>query len=195
MRGLVLALTAAALLSACATPPAVPRTTVAASEQAVLLSAPELSRFEIDGRLQVRDGEKTAALGIVWQHAEAGDEWLFSGPLGQGVARIQSAAEGARMTLSDGRRFEAASAAALAERLFEVRAPFDQLPRWVSARLPAGAEIREMDASGRPLLVVDQGWTIEYLEYGDEGAADLPRKIDIHRGETRLRLIIDVWNP
>lgn len=179
-------------LGACASQPAVPPVALKASEASPVVSLP---RFEIDGRLQVRDGEKTAAVGVEWTHAEEGDEWLFSGPLGQGLARIQSNPDGARMTLADGRRVEAASAAELAERLFDVQAPFAQLPRWVTARVPKGADVRELDSVGRPLRVVDQGWTIEYLEYAGDGLVDLPRKIEIHRGDTRLRLIIDTWNP
>lgn len=192
MRVVVVASLLPLLLGACASQPSVP---VAAMKAAEPPAVALLSRFEIDGRLQVRDGDKTAAVGVEWMHAEEGDEWLFSGPLGQGLARIQSGPEGARMTLADGRRVEAPSAAELAERLFEVHAPFAQLPRWVTARLPGGAEVRELDAVGRPLRVVDQGWTIEYLEYAGDAPADLPRKIDIHRGDTRLRLIIDTWNP
>lgn len=191
MRGAVVASLLPLLLGACASQPPAPAAAKVVEPPAVAL----LSRFEIDGRLQVRDGDKTAAVGVEWMHAEEGDEWLFSGPLGQGLARIQSGPEGARMTLADGRRIEAPSAAELAERLFEVHAPFAQLPRWVTARLPGGAEVRELDAIGRPLRVVDQGWIIEYLEYAGDALADLPRKIDIHRGETRLRLIIDTWNP
>ena len=57
------------------------------------------------------------------------------------------------------------------------------------------ARVRELDALGRLRSVVDQGWTIEYTEYADESSDSLPRKIDIHRGDTRLRLIVDAWNP
>ncbi|MBS0357387.1 MAG: outer membrane lipoprotein LolB [Proteobacteria bacterium] len=180
------------ILGACAIQSVAPPAAAKAPEAPSMAALP---RFEIDGRLQVRDGDKTAAVGVEWMHAEEGDEWLFSGPLGQGVARIRSDPGGARMTLADGRRVEAASAAELAERLFDVQAPFAQLPRWVTARLPGGAEVRELDAAGRPLRVIDQGWTVEYLEYTDDDRAALPRKIDIHRGDTRLRLIIDTWNP
>jgi outer membrane lipoprotein LolB len=58
-----------------------------------------------------------------------------------------------------------------------------------------GAEVRELDPSGRLRRVVDQGWTIEYIEYAGDGPDAPPRKIDVHRGETRLRLIVDAWNP
>jgi outer membrane lipoprotein LolB len=48
---------------------------------------------------------------------------------------------------------------------------------------------------GRPLQLVDQGWTIDYLEYAGEAPDSPPRKIDVQRGDTRLRLIVDSWNP
>jgi outer membrane lipoprotein LolB len=99
------------------------------------------------------------------------------------------------MTLSDGRRFEAASAAELAGSLLGVEAPFANLPRWVTARPGAGAQVRTVDTQGRPRSVVDQGWTIDYTDYTGEAPDALPRKLDVHRGDTRLRLIVDAWNP
>ncbi|WP_153162110.1 lipoprotein insertase outer membrane protein LolB [Zoogloea sp. 1C4] len=157
--------------------------------------AAEITRFAVEGRLQVRDAERSAAVGFDWQHDGPRDEWLFTGPLGQGLARIESDASGARMTLSDGRRFEAASAAELAGSLLGVEAPFANLPRWVTARPGAGAQVRTVDTQGRPRSVVDQGWTIDYTDYTGEAPDALPRKLDVHRGDTRLRLIVDAWNP
>lgn len=98
-------------------------------------------------------------------------------------------------TLSDGRRFESASAAELAASLLGVEAPFASLPRWITARPGASAEVRAVDAQGRPRTLVDQGWTIDYTDYTGEAPDALPRKIDVQRGDTRLRLIVDAWNP
>ena len=69
------------------------------------------------------------------------------------------------------------------------------LPRWVTARPAATAQVRSLDPLGRPLQLVDQGWTIDYLEYAGESPDSPPRKIDVQRGDTRLRLIVDSWNP
>ena len=89
---------------------------------------------------------------------------------------------------------EASSPAELGESVLGLQAPFDGLATWVTGRLRPGAEVRELDSAGRPRRVVDQGWTIEYLDYAGDGPDDLPRKIDVHRGDTRLRLVIDAWN-
>ncbi len=183
----VLLAVAVACLAGCATPAVVP----APALRALL----PLERFGLEGRLQVRDGERSAAVGVDWQHGPARDEWLFTGPLGQGLARIEADATGAHMLLADGRRSEAASAGELAEALLGVSAPFEALPRWVTARPAATAQVRQLDALGRPLRLVDQDWTIDYLEYAGEAPDSLPRKIDLQRGDTRLRLIVDSWNP
>ena len=61
----------------------------------------ELQRFALEGRLQVRDGERTAAVGIDWQHEAFRDDWLFTGPLGLGLARIEADAAGTRFTNDD----------------------------------------------------------------------------------------------
>lgn len=183
----VLLAVAVACLAGCATPAVVP----APALRALL----PLERFGLEGRLQVRDGERSAAVGVDWQHGPARDEWLFTGPLGQGLARIEADATGAHMLLADGRRSEAASAGELAEALLGVSAPFEALPRWVTARPAATAQVRQLDALGRPLQLVDQGWTIDYLEYAGEAPDSPPRKIDLQRGDTRLRLIVDSWNP
>lgn len=154
-----------------------------------------MARFQLEGRLQVRDGERSAVVGVDWQHTVERDAWLFTGPLGQGLASIESRAGRARMTLSDGRRVEADTAAELAERVLGVSAPFAELPLWVTARVREGAEVRELDALGRPRQVIDRGWIIDYIEYAGEATDDLPRKLEVHRGDTRLRLIVDSWNP
>ena len=46
-------------------------------------------------------------------------------------------------------------------------APFEALPRWVTARPAPTAQVRSLDAQG-PAQLVDQGWTIEYTEYAGE---------------------------
>lgn len=51
---------------------------------AEMAPAAEITRFAVEGRLQVRDAERSAAVGFDWQHDGPRDEWLFTGPLGPG---------------------------------------------------------------------------------------------------------------
>jgi len=67
------------------------------------------------------------------------------------------------------------------------------LAAWTQAAPPPEAEVRERDAQGRPQRVIDRGWIVEYLDYRDDSPAAMPRRLDISRGDTRLRLVIDQW--
>ncbi|HMV93871.1 MAG TPA: outer membrane lipoprotein LolB, partial [Thauera aminoaromatica] len=71
--------------------------------------------------------------------------------------------------------------------------PAARLPRWIQAAPAADAEVRILDAAGRPQLVFDQGWRIDYAGYADDTAAAAPQRLEISRGDARVRLIIDSW--
>ena len=71
--------------------------------------------------------------------------------------------------------------------------PVASLGRWVQAAPDAAAEVRNRDSAGRPALVIDQGWRIEYLAYLSTAADSPPARLDISRGDARIRLVIDSW--
>jgi outer membrane lipoprotein LolB len=178
-----------ALLAACLTVPPLP-----AADRVARAPA---SSFVLEGRLAASDGEQAVNGRLEWIHAPAGDQWTMLSPFGQLVARLADGPEGADLQLADGRRWHADNAAALIPALFPGFAsaglPPELLAGWVQAAPRAGAEARELDALGRPALLIDEGWRIEYLAYDSERPDAMPRRFDISRGEFRLRLIIDSW--
>ncbi|MDX9885820.1 lipoprotein insertase outer membrane protein LolB [Thauera sp.] len=182
----LLAGTAAALaLAACA--PIVPRETPSAALR------PLMPAFLLDGRLSATDGRQAASGRVEWEHAPQTDRLTLLSPLGQIVARLDSDPAGARLLSADGTRRDAPSADALLPEVLGIEVPSARLPRWVQGAPDAGAQIRERDALGRPQLVIDQGWRIDYLAYADDRSDALPARLDISRGEARIRLIIDSW--
>ncbi|NTV10523.1 MAG: outer membrane lipoprotein LolB [Zoogloea sp.] len=184
-----MALALAVAVSGCATLPSGEAETPAATAPV------SSSRFSLEGRIQVRNGEQSAVLGLQWQHEPASDEWFFTGPLGQGLANLKADADGATLTLANGQRRNAASPGELASSLLGIDAPLERLSNWATGQPPDGAEVRRAYAAGRPLRIFDQGWQIDYLDYNGPLASDPPRKIEVQRGDALLRLIIDTWNP
>ncbi len=178
-----------ALLGACATPGArdIPHADAAQRQPA--------TSFELEGRLSATDGQRAANGRLSWQHNGTGDRWTVFSPLGQIVAQLDRDPAGALLSTADGRRYRAASADQLLPELLGVDAPVDLLPRWVQATPGEGAEVRQRDALGRPTLLIEAGWRVEYPEYAAEDSAAAPRRIDLSRGDARLRLIIDRWTP
>jgi outer membrane lipoprotein LolB len=188
-RAPVAALAASLLAAACVlNPPALPVAPVA--RRAVV-------SFLLAGRLSATDGEHSATGRLEWRHRPDTDRWTVSSPLGQIVARIEDGPDGAELTLASGERHYAPQAADLMSGLLpgivSVRLPPARLAVWIQAAPPADAEVRTLDAHGRPARVIDQGWSIDYLAYRDDTPGALPRLLDIFRGDFRLRLTIDQW--
>ncbi|MDR1853604.1 MAG: lipoprotein insertase outer membrane protein LolB [Azoarcus sp.] len=183
-----LAVVAACALAACAS---VPTTSTAPAARAVV------DEFLLVGRLSASDGEQSAAGRLEWRRAAASDRFTLLSPFGQIVARLDAGPDGATLTFANGERLFAEQAADLLPRLFPGVAanalPPERLAAWTQAAPPPEAEVRERDAQGRPQRVIDRGWIVEYLDYRDDSPAAMPRRLDISRGDTRLRLVIDQW--
>ena len=184
-RSLLAGTAAALVLAACA--PIVPRETANAALR------PLLPAFQLDGRMSATDGRQAASGRVEWEHAPQTDRLTLLSPLGQIVARLDSGPDGARLLSADGTQRDAPSADALLPEVLGIEVPSARLPRWVQGAPEAGAQIRERDALGRPQLVIDQGWRIDYLAYADDRPEALPARLDISRGDARIRLIIDSW--
>lgn len=181
----IAAMAALALLSACAPLEIREGITVAARAAA--------PAFLLEGRISATDGRQAANGGVAWQHTALADHLTLFSPLGQIVARLESSADSATLTRADGTQHTAPDADTLLPELLGIELPVASLASWVQGAPGAFAEVRAHDAAGRPLLVIDQGWRIDYPGYADEGPQALPARIDISRGETRLRLVIDYW--
>lgn len=149
--------------------------------------------FELNGRISASDGSQAASGMLEWLHAHGSDQWTVSSPLGQILARLQSSPAGAQLLAADGRRAHAARAQDLLPQLLGIDPPLERLAQWVQATPAADAEVRLRDRHGRPALVIDQGWRIEYPAYADDSAQAVPRRIEVSRGDARLRLLIDAW--
>lgn len=174
----------ALLLSACASP-------VAYRGDAPLPHG-GIGAFSLEARFSVSgDGERHSGR-LSWRHAEDADELRILSPFGQVVAEIDVRPGVARLTTADRRVFEAPDAPQLTREVLGYALPIGRLPAWVLARPDRQASV-QADAAGRPVLVDDEGWRIEY-EYADDAAARLPTRLTATRvGSPELRLRIEEW--
>ena len=176
-----------AILAGCASLP-LPGTVTPAAR-------PHAARFELAGRIAATDGERSANGPLHWQHSTDQDIWTLSSPLGQIVARVVRTPAGAWLETSRDERHEAADVQTLISHLLGVQAPAASLPYWVQALPAPGARVLRHDPQGRPAVISDQGWLVEYVRYQSDAADAAPRRIDAHWADNRLRLIIDRWTP
>lgn len=149
--------------------------------------------FAIEGRFSLRQDERNHSGRLSWSHAPSGDTLLLASPFGQGVAEIVAVHGLATLTASDGRRQSAPDVATLTTEVLGYALPLDRLVDWVRAR-PAGAEVVERDAQGRPLRLRLEDWSVAYAYDGD-GPYAAPTRVDVQRLSVfELRLRIDAWS-
>jgi len=172
-------LAAASLLALCACAELAPRESTEAIE------------FELKGRIAVHYGHDASSGNIAWRHAAHDDEMLITSPLGQGVARIVRHGNAVVLTASDGRVYRAHDAETLTEKVLGFRVPLEGLADWVRGREAPGPGKETRDASGRLVGLLQNGWRIEFLAYGEDGA--LPSRLRLTYPGIDLRLAIGEW--
>jgi outer membrane lipoprotein LolB len=171
-----LASLAAVLVSACATLPPPSPTDVAA--------------FELSGRVAVRYGAEAASGRAEWRHSAASDDLVISNPIGQGIASIQRREGEYVLQTSDGKRYTARDPEALTQDVLGWRLPLEGLPEWVRGRAMSGTPAETRLDGARLGELRQLGWTIEYLEYGENG---LPRRMRLTREDLDIRLVVEEW--
>lgn len=155
-------------------------------------SEPIGDTFHLSGRVSVKFGAEAASGKITWQHEPAGDDLLFSSPLGQGVARIVWRDGVASLTTSDQKLYQAGDVESLTEKVLGWRLPLAGMPDWVRGRTTAGAPAQtRLDASQRLAELTQSGWLVEFLEYGSGNG--MPSRLRMSRQDVELRLVIDQW--
>lgn len=149
--------------------------------------------FELDGRVAVRDGDRSGAVAVQWSHDGVRDHIDFVAPTGQVLARLRSDTDSAQLELPNGELHSADSLDGLAEQALGFRVPVSLMRDWVQAVPGAEARVLRRDAAGRPMLISEAGWLVEYLAYTGDDAMAPARRIEATWGELRVNLIIDAW--
>lgn len=136
-----------------------------------------ITEFTLTGRLSIRQEDKSYQVGIQWQHDAGHDSIFLTGPLGQGLAELESDAHGARLTTADQKTATAATADELARALLGFDLPLSALPAWVL---------------GRPQTIAE--WQVNVLRRESDTENALPALLELKKGEDlTVRLKIDEW--
>lgn len=150
----------------------------------------EALEFELSARIAVRYRDEASSGNVAWRHHAQGDEVLLTTPLGQGVARIVR--DGRQVTLStaDAKEYRATDAESLTDAVLGFRLPLEGLADWVRGRPAAGPAEVERDAAGRVSRIVQSGWVVDLLAWGEDGR---PARLRLQYPGIDLRLAISEW--
>jgi outer membrane lipoprotein LolB len=152
--------------------------------------------FDLSGRVVVSYDGRAFSSALRWQHLPERDEiWLLT-PLGQALAHIVSAAEGATFTGADRKQYHGAGVEGLTRQALGWELPLTRLQYWVHGEVAPGStpEGVERDAEGRLTGLVQDDWHISIARYPTDEHGGLPRRLELRRGANQtIRLVIDAW--
>jgi hypothetical protein len=134
--------------------------------------------FEASGRLAVRQGERSDIARLRWTRHRDSDLWVISSPLGNEVARLESRVEGATLTRAGAASENAASFAALTEKLLGVPLDPNAIASWLHGGVPGNAP---------------GDWKVTVEESQRAGKVDLARRITATRGDVVVKLVVDEY--
>ena len=203
----LLALWLAGCASAPTRPPAADPDAEWASRQKVLIP---MANWELDGRMSMSAAKEGWQASLRWQHRDHRQTINLAGPFGGGALRLTQDAQGATLRDADQQTHRARDVRTLMRNMTGWDVPLDGLHYWVlGVPMPNEPSDEEIDAWGRPTVLKQLGWKIEFLEYTRVGRFDLPAKLFLKRrlkgvdnGETdgpredavlEVRLVISRW--
>lgn len=73
--------------------------------------------------------------------------------------------------------------------------PLEQLRYWaVGVPSPSTPAVVQYDTAGRLSTLSQDGWLLEYTEYGRYQGYELPRRFTLDNGDTHFRVVVDDWS-
>lgn len=170
------------LLSACAHQPVQPVYTN--------IALPEY--WEAEGKAALRSEDRGGNIYFTWTQQGPDYHIIVRGPLGLGRAELNGNPEQVTLVADNIEKVSAGSLEELLEITTHHHAPASHALHWLTAAAGSSSAVITRDAEGRPLQIIEDGWTIDYLEWSEE-APRLPRKLTIVGPDGRATVVIGLW--
>lgn len=198
----------AMLLAGCATlpPPARPQVDAGAAEaaqrervQALGLAAGDCAApaWTLEGRVALSNGRQGGSGRMVWTQAAGVQRIELSAPITRQSWELEIAAAGATLRGVASEPLRDPDAARLLHGATGWDIPVAALGCWVrGAAAPAlGVPVIDYGPDLLPRRIAQAGWTVEYTGWlpGTALMPALPARIEVRRGDDRVRLVVDRW--
>ncbi|MEB4592390.1 lipoprotein insertase outer membrane protein LolB [Candidatus Thiothrix sp. Deng01] len=157
-----------------------------------------MSAWRLQGKVGVQFKEQSASFNMSWlQNGNDGYEMNIKNPLtGSIVAYLKGNAS--EVTLqTNGKTYKDASAERLLQGQLGVSLPLDGMKYWVRGVPEPDAPVQQvkLDAQGRPEVLQQSGWLVEYNGWQGNDWKALPEKINLSRApdNTKVKVIAKDW--
>ena len=146
------------------------------------------ARWQADGVLGYREGERGFSAGYIWQNQPESYHIQLIGPLGAWRAHLSGDPHQTVLAMSNGQRFRASNPETLMQENLGWSVPVENLRYWFLG-LPnpylKGLVSRRND--GEVTAIQQAGWVIEYLSYQNTH----PSRILLTQGNKKITVVVE----
>jgi outer membrane lipoprotein LolB len=188
---LILTITSCSTLTQKEAPPAAPEATLPKREAAV----DRVQSWHIKGKIAVQTEKDSGSASVNWSQRQRNYSISLQGPMGSNAMNLTGNAGHVTMKTSDGKIVSASSPEQLLAEQWGFKLPVSNMRYWVRGlQVPGIPAETHYDQFNRLTRMTQQGWTIQYLSYSNNGGVDLPQKLSITSPAMKVKLVIYSWN-
>jgi outer membrane lipoprotein LolB len=202
MRGYIVFLFLAVLLSGCAQRPVAPPVSTIPADQAWAKQQAhleEIEHWEIQGKFSVKQPEQAVSANLSWrQSSPERYEIALTGPLGQGSVLLSGYPDKVIFKDAHGDTETAYNAELLLYHHTGWSLPIESLYYWTRGLPDPHYEYQYvLNEQGLLSQLKQHGWIVAYDSYQQYDGYSVPRKITLNYPDTRITLLLRTWqiNP
>lgn len=157
----------------------------------------EVQNWNLEALISIRNQTKSnsGSTNLQWHQSRGHYTILFFGPFGAGTVKLTGKPGYVLMEGSDGKKTEASTPEILLAKETGWNVPVSNLYYWVRGlpvpNLPAKTK---HDAFNHLVLLEQQGWSVQYLQYTSVNHVDVPTKIFLNNSQMSVKMMISQWN-
>lgn len=148
------------------------------------------------GRIAVRTEEEAWNASLRWEQRGESYRIRITAPMGQGAMQLSGEPGRVVLVTSENERFSARDPETLIFDHLGWRMPVSGLRFWIQGLADPATSTGQLILrdDGYPRRLVQSGWTVRYLRFGEEQPAAFPNKVFLDRGELSVRIVVNRWD-
>ena len=155
-----------------------------------------IANWDLQGLIAIRTQNDAFTANWQWQQ-QNNHHYSISlfGPLGANAVQLTGAPDQVLLETSDGKKITSTSPESLLEQQLGWRLPVSNLYYWVRGLpVPNVSAQKQFDAYHHLTTLVQQNWTVQYLQYISVNHIDLPRKIALSNPNMHVKIVVNRWS-